>query len=141
MGPKIQISSYSIKHQRWLIMTRLKWHKCTAVDHRHLWTMRSSKVLPYFRQKQASYVYLQVFLCYFIYYYICTCLQFACIQNVAFHDVTLYDDALLNEATIYDALQHCIMLQGIIMCYTILNFMMLHRKYCYTVKCGDPMII
>ena len=70
----------------------------------------------------------------------CMRLQYVCIQNVAFHDADYMMMHCLIDATMYDALLHCIMLQWIIMCYTILNYMMLHCTRCYTVKWGDPVI-
>ena len=95
---------------------------------------------------------LQVFLCYFIYYYI-VCVPTRCMNSgccISWYQavwwcITLWRNDVrccvtLHNVAVNNNVIHCIMWQWIIMCYTILNFMMLHCIWCYTVKCGDSII-
>ena len=59
---------YLCDHIRWISFHQ--YSKYLSHEQHDLWTMRSSEYCKYFRQTLILYVYFQVFLRYFIYYYI-----------------------------------------------------------------------
>ena len=83
-----------------------------------LCTMRSSAYCKYLRQKLNLNVYFgSTFMLFHLLFHSVRDYKIHAFRML--HDVNLYDDALLNDSTMYDAVLHCIILQWIIMCYTI----------------------
>ena len=102
--------------------------------------MRSSGHCNYFRQRLTLSLYFaSVFMLFYLLLHSVRAYKMHAFRMLHF---VLSDCMMMHclMTTMYDAVLHCIMLQWIIMCYTILNFMMLLCKWCYTVRCGDPMI-